>query len=119
MEIKIEPKVTDFRTREGGEEKALEKIARTIEGLPGAETAPVTVADVRYLLERIAEREAENASLKQDAARWRCLMRLVDECKVSVLFEGESDTIDGGLIETDLGEIAERIDAAMKESEGK
>jgi len=46
----------------------------------------------------------------RDARRWQTLMNLIDEGKVSVIFEDRLNTIDGGEILTDCGDVSDAID---------
>lgn len=62
-------------------------------------------AHVKRVVSEVQRHQAE------DAARWQTLIRLIDEGEVSLIFEGEVGSIDGGLIVTDIGEVTERIDA--------
>jgi len=45
---------------------------------------------------------------------WDAFIRMVDEGKLSVIVEGATDSIDGGVIYTDIGDITDVIKAFAK-----
>jgi len=47
---------------------------------------------------------------------WDTFMQMVDEGKISIIVEGALDTIDGGEIVTDVGEIVDVIAEFQKNS---